>query len=37
LTALTGGEIFVAAGANLVAALESAVRSLKNPHPGADG
>jgi hypothetical protein len=32
LAALTGGEIFVAAGADLVAALEGAVRSLKIPH-----
>jgi hypothetical protein len=32
LAALTGGEIFVAAGADLVAALEGAVRSLKSPH-----
>jgi hypothetical protein len=35
LAALTGGEIFVAAGADLVAALESAVRSLKVPHQAA--
>jgi hypothetical protein len=35
LAALTGGEIFVAAGADLVAALESAVRSLKAPHQAA--
>jgi Vault protein inter-alpha-trypsin domain len=32
LAALTGGEIFVAAGADLAAALEGAVRSLKIPH-----
>jgi hypothetical protein len=32
LAALTGGESFVAAGADLVAALESAVRSLKIPY-----
>jgi hypothetical protein len=32
LAALAGGEIFVAAGADLVAALEGAVRSLKIPH-----
>jgi hypothetical protein len=32
LAALTGGEIFVAAGADLVAALEGAVRALKIPH-----
>ncbi len=32
LAALTGGEIFVAAGADLGAALEGAVRSLKVPH-----
>ena len=36
LAALTGGEFFVAAGADLVAALESAVRSLKAPHQAAD-
>jgi hypothetical protein len=35
LGALTGGEIFVAAGADLVAAVESAVRSLKIPHQAA--
>lgn len=32
LAALTGGEIFVATGLDLVAAVESAVRSLKIPH-----
>jgi Vault protein inter-alpha-trypsin domain len=32
LAALTGGEIFVAAGADLAAALEGAVRSLRVPH-----
>jgi hypothetical protein len=32
LAVLTGGEIFVAAGADLAAALEGAVRSLKIPH-----
>src|SRR5213075_408516 len=32
LAALTGGEIFVAAGSDLVAALEGAVRALKIPH-----
>ncbi|HEV2955299.1 MAG TPA: VIT domain-containing protein [Xanthobacteraceae bacterium] len=32
LAALTGGEIFVAAGADLVAALEGAVRSLRIPY-----
>jgi Vault protein inter-alpha-trypsin domain len=32
LAALTGGEIFVAAGADLVAALEGAVRSLRISH-----
>jgi hypothetical protein len=32
LAALTGGEIFVAAGVDLVAALDGAVRSLKIPH-----
>jgi hypothetical protein len=32
LAALTGGEIFVAAGADLVAALEGAVRALRIPH-----
>lgn len=35
LAALTGGEIFVATGDDLVAALESAVRSLKVPHQAA--
>ena len=32
LAALTGGEIFVAAGADLAAALAGAVRSFKVPH-----
>jgi len=32
LAALTGGEIFVAAGADLATALEGAARSLKIPH-----
>src|SRR5215813_1762592 len=35
LVALTGGEIFVTAGADLVAAIEGAVRSLRVPHQAA--
>jgi hypothetical protein len=35
LAALTGGEIFVVAGADLIAAMEGAVRSLRVPHQAA--
>jgi hypothetical protein len=35
LAALTGGEIFVAAGADLAAAMEGAVRALRVPHQAA--
>jgi vault protein inter-alpha-trypsin-like protein len=35
LAALTGGEIFVAAGADLAAAMGGAVRSLRVPHQAA--